>query len=124
MADELRFYTDTHIGRQVALQLRQHGVDAVRCEEVGMAEADDEAHLEYSTREGRILVTVDKGFRDRAFSWIAEGREHGGVIIVHPELQGNSGIGSIVNWCRFFCDAVANEAARLDEFRNQVNYIS
>jgi hypothetical protein len=38
MAEKIKFYTDTHIAKAVAVQLRQKGVDIVRCEEVGMAE--------------------------------------------------------------------------------------
>ncbi len=64
----LRFYTDTHIAKQIAIQLRQHGIDVIRCEEVNMAEAEDEQHLLYATQEGLILITFDKGFRDRAFN--------------------------------------------------------
>jgi hypothetical protein len=32
----LEFYTDTHITKQVAVQLRKRGVDVVLCEEVGL----------------------------------------------------------------------------------------
>ena len=32
----IKFYTDTHIARQVAIQLRAKGIDVVRCEDVGM----------------------------------------------------------------------------------------
>jgi hypothetical protein len=46
----LKFYADTHIDKDVAIQLRKKGVDVVRCEDVGMAEADDEAHLDYAAQ--------------------------------------------------------------------------
>ena len=118
MPDDLKFYTDTHISKQIALQLRQHGIDIVRCEEVGMAEADDEAHLEYAAQENRVLITVDKGFRDRAFQRLADGRNHSGIILVHPDLQGNAGIGTIVEWCLFFFEAVREGAANISDFRN------
>ena len=59
----LRFYTDTHIDKQVAIQLRTHGVDVVRCEEVGMAEAEDDAHLIYATQHERALITKDLTLR-------------------------------------------------------------
>jgi predicted nuclease of predicted toxin-antitoxin system len=62
MVNTLKFYLDTHISKQVALQLRQKGVDVVRCEEVGIAAADDEAHLEYAATEGRILISADQDF--------------------------------------------------------------
>jgi len=119
----LTFYTDTHISKQVALQLRQKGIDVVRCEDLDMETADDEAHLIYSTEQDRLLITFDKGFRDRAFRWLAEGRKHGGVILVKSDLQGRSGIGTIVTECQFLYDAVEADAATEEEFRNQVTEI-
>jgi hypothetical protein len=41
MPQPLKLFLDTHIDKQVALQLRAKGVDVVRCEEVGMAESSD-----------------------------------------------------------------------------------
>jgi predicted nuclease of predicted toxin-antitoxin system len=70
----LKYYTDTHIDKQVAVQLRQKGVDVVRCEEVGMAEADDESHLAYAAQNGLALVTKDAGFRVRHFNWLAQAK--------------------------------------------------
>jgi predicted nuclease of predicted toxin-antitoxin system len=52
----LRFYTDAHIAQAVAEQLRAEGVDAVHCEEVGLADAKDFEHLEHTAREGKPLV--------------------------------------------------------------------
>ena len=37
----LSFYLDTHVDKQVAIQLRQKGVQVIRCEDVEMATADD-----------------------------------------------------------------------------------
>ena len=56
MADKptpIAFYTDTHIAKAVALQLRGHGIDVIRCEQVGLADASDVRHLEYATQHGR-----------------------------------------------------------------------
>ena len=60
MTTPLKFYTDSHIQKAVADQLRAQGVDVVRCQDVGMADADDLPHLEYATEEGRVVVTNDK----------------------------------------------------------------
>jgi predicted nuclease of predicted toxin-antitoxin system len=117
---KLAYYTDTHIAKQIAIQLRQHGVRVIRCEDVGLAEADDERHLAYATEAGCVLLTFDKGFRDRAFGWLADNRSHGGVIICKDDLQGPGGIGTIVRECLFFYEAVAVGAATLDDFRNRV----
>ena len=119
----LSFYTDTHIAKQIAIQLRDKGLNVVRCEEVGLAEADDEEHLSYSSSQDLVLVTFDKGFRDRAFKWLAAGRNHSGIFICKPDLQGTAGIGLIVKNCQFYYQLVEEEAATLDDFRNKIYVI-
>jgi len=59
----IRYYLDTHIPKAVAEQLRLRGIDVVRCEEVGLAEADDTEHLEYAAAQERTLVSHDADFR-------------------------------------------------------------
>jgi predicted nuclease of predicted toxin-antitoxin system len=80
MPTAIKFYTDTHIAKAVAVQLRARGIDVVRCEEVGMAEADDDAHLAYATREGRVVITADRDFLRLHKQWQAAGKSHGGII--------------------------------------------
>ena len=67
---ELRFYLDAHIDKQVAAQLRNHQVAVVRCQEVGLADIDDESHLTYASENHLMLVTKDADFRDLHFQWL------------------------------------------------------
>ncbi len=92
----LKLYFDTHIAKAVAVQLRLKGVDVVRCEEVGMAEASDLEHLEYATAEGRALVSMDKHFPKWHQRWQAEGKIHAGIFRVQAHLQSDEGIGATV----------------------------
>ncbi|MBL8120166.1 MAG: DUF5615 family PIN-like protein [Anaerolineae bacterium] len=55
----LKFYADTHVPKAVAIQLRAQGIEVIRCEEIGLAEADDVEHLEYATSQGCTLVSHD-----------------------------------------------------------------
>jgi hypothetical protein len=123
MYDELRFYTDTHISKQVALQLKRHGVDVVRCVEVGMAEADDEAHLSYAARMDRILITADQDFLRLHAQWSIVGQAHSGIFFCQNHLQGTSGVGVIVKACLFYWEAIEIGAAGKDEIRNAVVYL-
>ncbi len=116
----LKFYTDTHVDKQVAIQLRARGVDIVRCQDMGLEDANDETHLTYAAQQDRILITFDQGFRDRAFMWLAEGKQHAGVFICKHGLQSEAGIGVIVNTGLFYHEAVLAGAADVKEFRNQV----
>ncbi len=41
----LKFYTDTHVAKVVAVQLRPRGIEVIRCEDVGMARSGDFDYL-------------------------------------------------------------------------------
>lgn len=58
----LKFYLDAHIPKQIAVQLRNKGVDVVRCQGVGMDDSTDEEHLKYALKEVRALVSLDRDF--------------------------------------------------------------
>jgi predicted nuclease of predicted toxin-antitoxin system len=54
---ELRFLFDQHVNGAALRALRARGVDILHVAEVGLADADDPAVLEYARRDGRIVVT-------------------------------------------------------------------
>jgi len=73
----MRLFLDQMIDRSVAAVLRQRGHDVECTAEVGMARADDLEILQYCTKRGRVLVTLDEDFGD----WtVAKLTEHPGVI--------------------------------------------
>jgi predicted nuclease of predicted toxin-antitoxin system len=113
----LKFYTDTHIDKQVAIQLRQKGIDVVRCEEVGMAEAIDEAHLDYAAQNHLSLITKDVGFRLRHFEWLIEGKNHYGIFFCADRHI--AAIGTIVNACHEYHQLIEKGAAILDDIKNE-----
>ena len=113
----LKFYTDTHIDKQVAIQLRQKGVDVVRCEEVDLAEADDETHLAYAARNNLALITKDAGFRSRHFDWLSEGKGHHGIFFCGDRHI--AAIGTIVNACYAYAQLIENNAGTLDDIKNE-----
>jgi predicted nuclease of predicted toxin-antitoxin system len=96
-AKSLKFYTDTHIAKAVAVQLRNRGIDIIRCEEVDMADAKDIEHLEYATQEGRIIITNDEDFLALDAVWREQGKTHAGIM--HCRAQGEIAIGIIVKKC-------------------------
>lgn len=115
---KLRFYTDTHIDKQVAVQLRQKGVDVVRCEEVGLAEVDDETHLEYAAQHQLSLITKDEGFRLRHFNWLAEGKAHAGIFFCGDRHVAT--IGKIVRACLAYTQLIEEEVGTLEDIHNEV----
>jgi len=87
MSERATFYTDAHIHYEVVRQLRAKGVDVLRCQDVKMDNAKDHEHLSYATEQGRIMITCDRDFNDLHYLWIAEGREHAGIIYCQePDL--------------------------------------
>jgi predicted nuclease of predicted toxin-antitoxin system len=108
----LKFYFDTHIARVVAEQRRARGVDVVRCEEVGMAQASDKEHLEYATEQGRIMVSQDEDYARLDAYWRQAGRTHAGIMKVSPDYQAEAQISHMVQQLLFY--VAAEQAGAVD----------
>lgn len=100
----LGFYIDTHISKQVALQLRLLEITVVRCEDVGLAEATDEEHLDYAATHGLVLVTKDADFLRLHAIWRSKNISHAGIMFC-PE-RSHPAIGRIVSACRDYHDLI------------------
>jgi hypothetical protein len=121
MPVQIKFYTDTHIAKAVAVQLQSKGVDIIRCEDVGMAEAGDLEHLEYTASTGRTIVTNDQGFTGHHRWWLQAGRQHAGIFLITHDKEN---IGMIVMALLFWHEAVAAGAADLaNDVYNQIQFI-
>jgi predicted nuclease of predicted toxin-antitoxin system len=107
----IKFYTDSHIAKTIVMQLRHWDVDVVRCQDVGMGDADDVTHLEYATSQGRTVITSDEDFLALDAQWQNSGKFHAGIIYVPPQRK--DAIGTIVAQLVFLHDAVAAGAADL-----------
>jgi len=59
----LRFYTDANIDKQVAIQLRQRGIEVTRCQDVGMDDVSDNEHLIYASEHNLSIISKDADFR-------------------------------------------------------------
>jgi len=99
----MKLYADTHIPKQVAIQLRENGIDIVRCEEVGLAEATDIEHWKYAQRDERVVLTHDDDFLTLAAEAWSNSEEFIGVIYGAPHFQGKIGI--IVKNCLAYRDS-------------------
>lgn len=107
-----KFYLDSHIPKEVAIQLRAKNVDAIHCAEIGMEDASDEEHLTYAAENGRIMVTCDPGIEyELHYKWIAAGKRHMGIAFFRGEDQCKS-ISVVFNELMFLWEA-ANDASDL-----------
>jgi hypothetical protein len=114
---------DTHIDKQVAIQLRTHGVDVIRCEEVGMPEAEDNKHLAYATEHNRAIITKDDDFVRLHMSWQKIDRNHSGIFFCI--YRDRPAIGLIVRECLTYYQAIESGAGTIDaDIRNRLYYIT
>jgi predicted nuclease of predicted toxin-antitoxin system len=77
----IRYHLDEHIATAVAVGLRSHGIEVTTTEGAGLTGADDESHLAFALRDGRVIVTHDHGFVRHH----AAGAEHNGICYCHQE---------------------------------------
>lgn len=82
-----------------------------------MAEADDEAHLEYAALHNRALITKDAGFRQRYFDWISQNKSHFGIFFCADRHI--AAISKIVNACFTYYQLLEEGAGTLDDVRNK-----
>ena len=55
----IRLYLDEDVSPLLAVVLRDRGFDAVSAHELGRTSLPDSNHLNYATREGRVLLTFN-----------------------------------------------------------------
>lgn len=120
MTEKPGFFTDTHIGKQVAIQLREKGIHVVRCQEVDLADADDQTLLAYAAENNLMMLSCDHGFRNWGFTRIAEGKSHTGILLFDQERHCQN-IGRMIKIITLFyelSDMAAERQNRLYEAKD------
>ncbi len=84
-----KLHLNEHLSPRLAAQLRQYGFDVTSTFEMGMVEDSDDEQLDFATSQHRALVTFNhKDFAVRHDKYIAEGKEHWGIIFSTEETTG------------------------------------
>ncbi len=117
----LRFYTDTHIPKQVAIQLRAKDIEVIRCEEVGLAEADDEVHFQYAIDNELCLITKDDDFLRLHAIHVESNKRHDGIFF--SRKRESPAIGEIVKSCTEYYDLIEAEAGSKSDLFNAIIFI-
>ncbi len=82
------FLLDEDLTHRVAETARGLGLDMVSVHEVGRLELDDDDHLRWAAREGRIVVTRNRDdFIEWTTAFFQRGEPHTGVLIVPTALS-------------------------------------
>jgi predicted nuclease of predicted toxin-antitoxin system len=119
-----KILADVHIPAAVVEQLRKRGVTIETVPDLLGQDTPDPDILEYANQHGYTVLTHDKKMQKHVNDRVATGKEHCGVFIGGDHLQGDKGIGKIVANVVFMQEAIAGEAATLqDEVYNQIKWI-
>jgi predicted nuclease of predicted toxin-antitoxin system len=105
----IKFYTDEHIHPAVIKNLRQKGVDVLTSQETNMLGVEDKSHLEFSTAQGRVLVTHDKDFLH-----LQKILKHSGIV----HVQSKNSIRQITEGLILIAQVLTEE-----DMKNHVEYL-
>lgn len=118
----LSFFTDTHIAKQVAIQLRADGIEIVRCHEVGMEDATDDELLDYAIAHEHAMLTKDDDFLTLHSQLQTAGQRHFGIF--YCPYRDRPTIGLIVATCRDYHALVESDTDSEEEIQNDLFYIT
>jgi len=114
----IRIYVDEDaMDRDLVEGLRARGVDVLTALEAGMIERSDEEHLDFATREGRILYSFNiKDFYRLHQEYLARGKSHSGIILARQQRY------SLGEQMRRLLKLIATRSE--EEMRNRVEFLS
>lgn len=107
----LAFHLDEHMDHAIAHGLRGRGIDCTTTTDAGLLGARDEAHIEFSLREGRVIVTNDPDF----LAFANQGVDHPGIAFAQ---RGSRSIGHII---RQLC--LMNDCLEPSEMAGRVEFL-
>lgn len=97
--------------------LRARGVDVLTALDSGMIERSDEDHLEYATKEGRVLYSFNVGdFYRLHQEYLAEGKSHTGIIFARQQRY------MVGEQMRRLLKLIATKSA--EKMKNHVEFLS
>lgn len=106
---------DEHLSHRLAAQLRQYGFDVTSAFETGMGAATDDVLLAFAVSQQRTVLTFNhKDFAILHSHYMAEGQEHGGILLSTEEPP----------------DVIRRRLLRLlntlsaDELKNQIRWLN
>jgi uncharacterized protein with PIN domain len=107
----MRFHLDEHVSTALATAWRLHGYDVTTAADAELLAADDELHIEYALREGRIIITHDRDY----LAIDARGILHAGIGYCHQQKYS---VGQLLTMC-----LVLDECYTEDEMYGRVEFL-
>lgn len=114
----IRLYVDEDaMDEDLVRALRVRGIDVLTALEAEMIEHLDEEHLEFATRERRVLYSFNvKDFYRLHQEHLAQGEPHAGIILARQQRY------SVGEQMRRLLKLIATKSE--EEMRNQVGFLS
>jgi hypothetical protein len=114
----IRLYVDEDaLDKDLIWALRARGVDVTTAFEAGMIERDDREHLDYATRQGRVLYSFNVGDFSRLHAdSLLQGKSHAGIVLAQQQCY------SVGEQMRRLLKLIAIKSA--EEMKDQVEFLS
>jgi hypothetical protein len=115
---KIRLYFDEDSMRRSLIRaLRSRGVDVITALDAEMIEHRDADHLDYATRQGRVLCSFNAGdFYRLHTEYAARGKPHAGIILMRQQHY------SVGEQMRRLLRLIA--AKSVDDMKNCVEFLS
>src|SRR5688572_14919146 len=98
MADKVKFFADKHFSKDAIKELRKRGVDIINSLEAGFDETEvDPVLLEHATKDGRVMVSCDKGFiSEHLIPYYENDKPHASVLYFNMAVGECHNVGLLV----------------------------
>ena len=83
VGQSIGIYTNESVPVAIAEGLKRRGIDARSCRDVENYGLTDEQQMGYACSNGLVIFTHDDDFLKLSAKYLAEGREHPGMIYSH-----------------------------------------
>jgi hypothetical protein len=114
----IRLYCDEDSMRNSLVNaLRARGMDVTTARENNMVGRPDAEHLDYATRQGRVLFSFNRGDYLRLHAeYLAQGKPHAGIILANQQQYA---IGEIMRRLLHFSAVMSPQA-----MENRIEFLS
>ncbi len=107
--ERIKIYTNESVPVAIAEGLKRRGIDARSCRDVGNYGLPDEQQFDYACQNGLVIFTHDDDFLKLNAEYMAQGREHPGLIYAH---QRDYSIGECIRRIKLIVDVLSPEEMR------------
>ena len=114
----IRLYCDEDsMDQDLVHALRARGLDVTTALEENMVNRKDEEHLDYATRQGRVLFSFNRGdFYRLHTEYLSQSKSHAGIILANQQQY------SVGEQTRRILHLAAAKSA--DDMRNWIEFLS